>query len=126
VRSRNLQECKSRTQQTEPDRLLGHVSFPDASGTPGIVFAVQIRAADSQFLRNAAKDLFDAYDDFLGLLNEPNKRKHLDELKPEDEEADLVFKEARTIRKHFRLAIQGMFLDIDSPLRQHSIEKGVF
>jgi hypothetical protein len=91
-----------------------------------LFFAVQIRATDSEFLRKTAKDLFDAYDDFLGLLNEPKKRKHLDELKPEDEEADLVFKEARTIRKKFRLAIQGMFLDIDSPLLQHSIEKGVF
>jgi len=91
-----------------------------------LFFAVQIRIADSEFLRKTAKDLFGAYDDFLGLLNEPEKRKHLDELKPEDEEEDLVFKEARTMRKHFRLAIQGMFLGIDSPLRQHSIEKGVF
>jgi predicted nucleotidyltransferase len=91
-----------------------------------LFFAVQIRIADSEFLRKTAKDLFDAYDNFLGLLSEPEMRKHLDELKPEDEEADLVFKEARTMRKHFRLAIQGMFLDIDSPLRQHSIEKGVF
>jgi predicted nucleotidyltransferase len=89
-------------------------------------FTVHIRVSESEFLRETARELFDAYDDFLGLLNDSDKRKHLDELKPEDEEADVVFKDARTMRMHFRLAIQGMFLNDQSPLRQHTIEKGVF
>lgn len=89
-------------------------------------FTVHIRASNSAFLRNTAKKLFDAYDDFLGLLNDPKRRNHLNELKPEDEEADVVFREARATRRKFRLAIQDMFLGSSSPLYQHSIEKGVF
>ncbi len=91
-----------------------------------LFFVTQMRTSDSEFLRNTAIALFSAYDDFLDLLNDPEKRKHLDELRPEDEEADIVFKEARTMRMKFRLAIQDMFLGEGSPLRQHSIEKGVF
>jgi hypothetical protein len=91
-----------------------------------LFFVAQMRNSDSEFLRKTARDLFDAYDDFLDLLNDRQRRKHLDELRPEDEENDIVFKEARTMRMHFRLAMQGMFLDKDSPLHQHSIEKGVF
>lgn len=91
-----------------------------------LFFAVQIRTSDSEFMRKTAKDLFDAYDDFLGLLNDPKKRKHLDELRPGDEEVDAVFQEARIMRRSFRLAIQDMFMGEGSPLRDHSIEKGVF
>jgi len=40
-----------------------------------------------EFLRKTAGDLFEAYDSFLGLLNDPEKRNRLDELKHEDQEA---------------------------------------
>jgi predicted nucleotidyltransferase len=90
-------------------------------------FVVHIRISDSPFLRKTARDLFDAYDAFLGLLNDPERRKHLEGLKPEDEGEDAAFKEARVIRRKFRFAIQEMFLGKGSPiLRKHSIEKGVF
>jgi predicted nucleotidyltransferase len=91
-----------------------------------LFFAVQIRTTDSEFLRKTAVDLFGAYDDFLGMLNDTVTRKHLEELKPDDEETDKVFMKARAMRKRFRLAVQGMFLDNNSPLHEHSIEKGVF
>ena len=91
-----------------------------------LFFEVHIKTSDSEFMRKTAKDLFDAYDGFLCLLNDPEKRKHLNELKPEDEEPDTVFQEARIMRRQFRLAIQDMFLGEGSPLRQHSIKKGVF
>jgi hypothetical protein len=89
-------------------------------------FVVHTRGSQSKFIRETASELFSAYDDFLDLLNNTEKRKHLDELKPGDEETDIVFKEARMMRKRFRLAIQNMFLHQDSPLYKHSIEKGVF
>jgi hypothetical protein len=91
-----------------------------------LFFTVQIAASDSEFLRKTATDLFRSYDAFLGLLDDPGKRKHLDELSPEGEDADKLFIEARTMRRNFRLAIQDMFLGEGSPLREHSIEKGVF
>jgi hypothetical protein len=91
-----------------------------------LFFSVQIKRADSELIRKRAADLFRAYDEFLGLLNDPERRKHLNELKPDDEDVDAVFQEARMIRRSFGLAIQEMFLGEGSPLRQHSIERGVF
>jgi hypothetical protein len=89
-------------------------------------FQANIGTAESVFLRTTAVSLFSAYDEFLSLLNDQEKRLHLEQLKPADEEDDSVFKEARTIRRTFRLAIQDMFLGEGSPLQKLSIEKGVF
>lgn len=89
-------------------------------------FQVHMINTESESLRTTASRLFGAYDAFLGLLNDQEKRLRLDRMKPEEEENDPVFKDARTIRRDFRLAIQDMFLGEGSPLRQLSIEKGVF
>ena len=91
-----------------------------------LFFVVWIRTSESEFMRKTAMDLFGAYDAFLGLLNDPEKRTHIETLKPDEAAADSLFNEARIIRGHFRLAIQNMFLADNSPLHQHSIEKGVF
>jgi hypothetical protein len=90
-------------------------------------FSAHLRAFDSSFLRKTSRDLFDAYDDFLGLLNDSERRQRLEGLKPEDEGEDSVYKEARNMRRKFRFAIQEMFLgDGSQILRKHSIERGVF
>lgn len=91
-----------------------------------LFFTVQIDRSSSGFLRETAKALFSAYDDFLGLLNDEDKRKRLENLMPEAAPNDEVFQYARSLRRTFRVAIQNMFLHSDSPLQQHSIEKGVF
>lgn len=91
-----------------------------------LFFHRQIEASESQFLLQTASTLFGAYDAFLRLLSDQAKRKHLEELIPEDEEQSQIFQEARTIRREFRIAIQNMFLAEASPLHRHSIEKGVF
>lgn len=89
-------------------------------------FVVHINRSDSTFLRETARKLFETYDAFIGLLNDDEKRKRLEELKSETAPNDEVFQYARSIRRTFRLAIQDMFLHNESPLQQHSIEKGVF
>jgi len=91
-----------------------------------LFFLVHMKTSESESLRTTATSLFGAYDAFLGLLNNQDKRLHLEQLKPADEENDPAFVDARKIRRTFRLAVQEMFLGEDSPLRQHSIEKGVF
>jgi hypothetical protein len=85
-----------------------------------------MKTLDSTFLRETAINLFNSYDAFLGLLNDQDKRRQLEELRPEDEETDQLFQEARIMRRSFRIAIQNMFLREDSPLHWHSIEKGLF
>jgi predicted nucleotidyltransferase len=91
-----------------------------------LYFTVQIRALDSGLLLATAKRLFGSYDSFLGLLNDREKRTRLEQLKTEEEETDEVFKEAKEMRREFRFAVQDMFFHESSPLRQHTIEMGVF
>jgi predicted nucleotidyltransferase len=118
-------EVKTPNQQSLIDCLDIFLSFTPLERFAWF-FTVHIRAADSRFLRETARDLFGAYDAFLGLLNDAEKRTHIEALNPNDAGADNIFNEARTMRRNFRIAIQNMFLGEGSPLREHSIEKGVF
>jgi Nucleotidyltransferase domain len=81
---------------------------------------------EGQFLRETASNLFGAYDEFIGLLNEPRSRERLEKLKDEEADSDAVFIRARRIRTRFGKAVQNMFLDQRSPLFTLTIDKGVF
>jgi hypothetical protein len=93
-------------------------------------FVRHIEATPSAPLRQNAKDLFSFYNEFLGLLNSNRKRKYLDTLVFTREDAlrddDTIYSAARLIRHRFGKAIQEMFMGDDSPLKGHSMEKGVF
>lgn len=97
-------------------------------------FTTQIRMADSDItrkeaakaLRDNARELFDAYDQFLTLLNSKKKRQELDQLQPDSEEGSSTFLNAHHLRSRFRSAIEQMFTGDISPLREHSIGKGIF
>lgn len=91
-----------------------------------LFFTTHLRVSESKFLRENAKDLFCSYDAFLGILNDSDKRNRLKKLMQEEEESDEIFREAWKTRKVFRKAIQDMFLGNESPLRNFSIERGVF
>jgi hypothetical protein len=78
------------------------------------------------FLRATALTLFGAYNEFIGMLNDRDKRERLESLRPEDADSDAVFKEARGVRSRFRQSIQSMFLDNRSQLYPFTIDKGVF
>jgi hypothetical protein len=91
-----------------------------------LFFTTHLNISESKLLRETAKELFCSYDEFLGLLNDSNKRNRLKKLRQDEEESDEVFREAWKTRKVFRKAIQDMFLGGDSPLRNFSIERGVF
>jgi hypothetical protein len=100
------------------------------SNTPlerfALFFGSNLQNGASSFLENCARDLFGSYDDFLGLLNDEQKRDHLDKLEPGFQDTSEIFAEARRIRKRFRLAIQDIFTGTESPIREHSIAKGIF
>ncbi len=91
-----------------------------------LFFSTWIPRKNSEFLTECAQKLFGSYDDFLALLNDEEKRKHLDKLDPAEQANSEVFKEARHIRHRFRIAVQSTFTGEGSPLRTHSIEKGIF
>jgi predicted nucleotidyltransferase len=79
------------------------------------------------------KKLFDAYDDFVGMLadettlsNGQTKRQHLDSLPVEHIDADTIASEARDISHRFRDAITDLFLTNDTELGKLTLEYGVF
>jgi hypothetical protein len=91
-----------------------------------LFFVTWIPLAKSNFLEETARSMFGSYDDFLGLLNDQEKRDHLDKLDPHSQGSSKIFSEARETRHRFRIAIQSTFTGPESPLRNHSIEKGIF
>ena len=115
------------TKSSEFDCLLGRLLIADtASERLALFFTRHLDNEQAEFLRETALILFGAYDEFLGLLNKPEKRKRLESLQPEEVHSDDVFKAAKSIRTRFRDAIQSMFLDNRSPLYALTIDKGVF
>lgn len=74
----------------------------------------------------ATKNLFDAYDAFLGLLGNSDKRRHLENLTPEEFEKDPTYEEARAISHQFGDAVQQIFLTADNPVGLLTIRYGVF
>ena len=91
-----------------------------------LYFASQLRRGRIQGIEANARKLFDSYDSFLGLLNDEEKRDHLEKLNPQDEFKSGIFLEARKLRHDFRLAMQDTFTEPDSPLREHTLSKGIF
>jgi hypothetical protein len=70
--------------------------------------------------------LFEAYDDFLGLLGDAEKRKYLKNLAPADADGDLVQQEVREIGTRFQNALTEIFLVHDTRVRELTIQYGVF
>ena len=73
-----------------------------------------------------SEGLFSAYDDFLGLLADDDKRGRLKKIPFEDLPKDPTFKEAQLISYRFRDAVQSIFLRSDNLLGKLTIEYGVF
>ena len=70
--------------------------------------------------------LFNAYEDFLGVLSDQSKRKHLENLTPDQLESDPLYAEAREISHGFRDAVHSIFLNSDNPIGELTIRYGVF
>jgi predicted nucleotidyltransferase len=80
-----------------------------------------------------SKKLFDAYDRFVGLLAEnelcesgKSPRKHLEDLAVDKLENDVVFREARKIRRDFGECLNILFLKPGLDLYDLTVKYGVF
>jgi hypothetical protein len=91
-----------------------------------LFFNIHRDIREASFMNETASDLFGAYDQFVGMLDEEESRKRLEDLKEEEVDSDVTFRRAKGIRTRFREAIQRMFLDYHSPLYTFTIDKGVF
>lgn len=72
-----------------------------------------------------AKEMFTAYDEFLGMMGDTKKRLHLRELKAEDSRKDPIFKEVQNCSERFSKALNQVFFENDQ-LRPLTQKYGVF
>ncbi|MFO0813873.1 MAG: nucleotidyltransferase domain-containing protein [Gemmatales bacterium] len=75
---------------------------------------------------NTAKQIFDAYDAFLEILRDQDKRSQLSQLDPEKAETDVLFQQARDIGKQFHEGLVHLFFDDHARLAQLTKHYGVF
>lgn len=71
-------------------------------------------------------EILDAYDKFLGILSDEDKRKRLKELGVEDAFGDDMFREARAIGTEFQSALTKLFFRSDPTLTDATQRYGVF
>jgi predicted nucleotidyltransferase len=74
----------------------------------------------------AVREIFNSYDDFLGVLSDESKREHLEDLTPGQLGDDPLYAEARKISHRFRDAVHSIFLSPDNPIGELTIRYGVF
>ncbi len=77
--------------------------------TPLDIIAERILKHNS--LHVPAKELVDNYDKFIGILNNEEQRKHLEELSQEDAENDKLYEQARHISECFQNGLNGIFFE---------------
>ena len=95
------------------------------SGRPPLDVLAKAFAPSS--LADAARQAFDAYDEFLGMLANVETRKHLDGLVPEDADNDERYQRVREIGRLFQDALSQLFItDESTQLPTLTREYGVF
>lgn len=76
---------------------------------------------------STAKDIFDNYDRFLAILDDPNKRDTLKSGGPPDEfRKSEIWSEVRAISRPFHDALVSLFLNEDESLSELTRQYGVF
>jgi predicted nucleotidyltransferase len=73
-----------------------------------------------------ARDIFDAYDGFIGVLADDEKRKHLKELTFDEFGSDQLFKDVQRITGKFQDGLDKMFFEEDADLKKLIRDYGVF
>lgn len=73
-----------------------------------------------------AKQIFDAYNEFLGILRDPERRIKLSQLDPDKAETDVSFQQARLIGKQFHDGLVNLFFHDNKRLAELTMHYGVF
>lgn len=73
-----------------------------------------------------ATEMFDAYDAFLAILDDADKRDRLEKLTPERYPSDAVFASGKQAAEAFNRALTRMFFESSTDLRELTIRYGVF
>jgi predicted RecB family nuclease len=74
----------------------------------------------------STKQLFDVYDRFIGMLLDEDVRNHLERLHSDECASDVLYQQARSLRREFQDSLSEIFLEKTSILGQFTIRYGVF
>ncbi len=77
-------------------------------------------------LDQPARDILNSYDEFVGMLADEYKRKHLENLKEEHADSDDIYQQARQLSHTFRDGLLAFFFDTESELDTLTKNYGVF
>lgn len=83
-------------------------------------------AAASFAKEQTAIRIFDAYDQFLTMMNDGEIRKHLGGLKAREAQSDRKFAEVRKFSDEFQQGLTSLFLDDDVKLGELTRRYGIF
>jgi predicted nucleotidyltransferase len=105
-----------------PARLTRHV-LDHLSQPPLEAVAKTLLTLDQD---STARGLFDAYDRFLAVLSDPEQRTELDNLAMANALTSAVWHEVREASHGFRSAVEALFLENESRLKDLTLRFGVF
>lgn len=91
--------------------------------TPIEILARTVLAFDAI---DAGRSLYGAYDGFLGILADVDKRQHLESLAVASAFSDSLFQQARDIGTQFQEGLTRLFFETDEQLTKHTQRYGVF
>jgi hypothetical protein len=77
-------------------------------------------------LHETARTIFNAYDLFLGVLADDDKREHLEKLLPSQQDTDPLYQDLRGASHQFRDGVLDLFFDHKSSLSELTRIYGVF
>ena len=77
-------------------------------------------------LKDAARQIFDSYDEFLGILADEDSRRHLDTLMESNADDDEIYQRARRLSHSFRDGLLAFFFDPKSEMDVLTKTYGVF
>jgi predicted nucleotidyltransferase len=77
-------------------------------------------------LSGSARELFDAYNEFLGFLDDESNREHLEQLRSDRAPGDRVYEDVRQLGERFQHALTTMFFDSATPISDLTKRYGVF
>ena len=83
-------------------------------------------ATDSFAKDETAAQTFDAYDQFLSLMNDGTARKQLADLRTEDARTNKTFQQIRSISNHFQDGLNKLLLTDNDKLAQLTRKYGIF
>ncbi len=83
-------------------------------------------ALEFQAIPAAVRQIVDSYDAFLGIINDASKRKHLNDLGPEESGEDRLFLETKEIGNRFQDGLTQLFFGTNEELTALTQRYGVF